>query len=183
MISTPAAGSPTNLARERSGAVGAGVGGIGACLAAVFAWLSAKASRATGRDALEALAVGIKPTIGVHTKSVGRPTWLTQLDVYNASGWPARKVHVEMRYRDGRTVAHDRHRFDSGDPHWFIDMPDITQSTVNPLDSSGTAREIVEAVVIAYSDDREIARYQMLIPASPRRAPFTSNHCTTTRIV
>jgi hypothetical protein len=148
---------------EVAGAVGALIGGVGAAVGGVAAWRAASAARATSRDALEALAVGVEPR--VHTdvfeeprtsgSRLPAPTRLS-LNVRNSARWAASAVDVVVTYADGEVLTHDTELLetmvDEGDMN--IPLRDVTPAWPpaewQPID-----------VVVRYSDLRAIARYEV----------------------
>ena len=108
-------------------ALGAAVGGVAGAVAAVAAWRSANASRATSRDALEALAVGIFPTLSVRTQGDvvdDTPTGKVSLTIGNESlrGWAASDLMLEIRHRDGHVDRHQRERMNPPGPDGGLDL-------------------------------------------------------------
>lgn len=146
-------------------AVGAGAGAVGA----TAAWRAATASRATSRDALEALAVGIRPRLkaefGVLHRGDehGQPTgaqlaaWVT-----NEAEWAATDVTLDVEFRDGRHVGERTERLDA---HPRVDpTPHAEQWTVTLGEVPAGAQSIHshgKEAILRYSDERGIARYQI----------------------
>jgi hypothetical protein len=104
---------------EVAGALGGAVGGLAAAVGAIAAWRAASASRATSRDALEALAVGIRPRLNVEFANLsrrdasGRPLPAHRVaQIINEGEWPAADVEFEFRFRDGRRVRDRTERLD-----------------------------------------------------------------------
>jgi hypothetical protein len=149
--------------------LGAAVGGIGAATSALFAWRSAKASQTTSRDALYALAVGIRPIL--HISTAIRPDEHVVLTVQNPSAWAANDIRLEVRYRGAPEESHRRERMDPKEtPAWVVPLRDVKRAGRDGFDG---ARAKVESVVLSYSDHRDIARYRsILTPPSPQ-LPFS----------
>lgn len=153
--------------------LGAAVGGIGAAFGAFFASRSAKASLASSRDALDALAVGIRPYPRVLASTAGTPDALhAAVSVYNRrslrSSWAVTDLVVEVRYRDGRVVRSTRERIDASplpdqegfELPWIVEIEDAKVTTPTPTEPWGESiSEVIESVVLRYSDERGIARY------------------------
>ena len=170
-------------------ALGAGVGGVAGAVAAVAAWRSANASRATSRDALDALAVGIRPVLSVRTQGDvvdDKPTGKVWLTIANESlpwrGWAASDLVLEIRYRDGHVDRHERERMnppgtDGALDFWWVPIGNGEPSAepANVSNIYGDTRERVECVVLTYSDERGIARYELrLTPAPEGMMPFST---------
>lgn len=143
------------------------IGGLAAAAGAEAAWRSANASRETSRDALEALAVGIKPYLDVRTilgVEHGAPTGELFVEVYNSSAWPASDVRLEVRHRTGRVDKESRWRVGSdrlGEQRWTVLLRDVQPASV---DVFAEVRQRIESVVLTYSDERSIARYELRLP-------------------
>lgn len=175
--------------------VGSAVGGLAAAASAFFAWRSASASRDSSRDAAEALAIGMRPYLDVRTTygvdSAAQPTGTYALEIDNRSAWTARDVRLELRYRDGHIESHRRevmspNRPAPGEPFrqaWSVPI-DAAKPVTGRQDPFGDVRDIVGAVVVTYSDEREIARYELHIDALQVSAamPFDSGYGAETRI-
>ena len=138
------------------------MGALAAAAGAIGAWRAASASRATSRDALEALAVGIRPTLEVRFTTVlsNAGTHRTAI-VANVGDWAAADLAFELRFRDRSSVS-DRierlapakgRRQPPSDGEW----PVVLAPAGEP---SPTIEELAESAVLRYSDDRRIARYE-----------------------
>jgi hypothetical protein len=136
-------------------AVGTMLGGVGAAVGAVFAAIAARSSRATSKDALEALAVGIRPRPGYYFSPKSDSTGTRVLAaVDNPSEWPASDLTFEFRFRDGRVVHDSAERLPpGGDEEWSVVLLD------SPPPNMDLERE-ADYAVLRYSDDRGIARYE-----------------------
>lgn len=158
---------------EVVGALGAAVGAIAAAVGAVAAWRAASASRATSRDALEALAVGIRPRVSVGIQQLPRqpgdpmpgPTRLV-VRVVAAGEWPARDLDLEATLSDGQHFRDRREHLDAGgdpmytrEPHWLVMLRDVTQEWPPPPGDGIDWPEHL-AVTLHYSDSRDVARYE-----------------------
>jgi hypothetical protein len=167
-------------------ALGAAVGGVAGAVAAVAAWRSANASRATSRDALDALAVGIRPVLSVRTQGDvvdDKPTGKVSLTIANESlrGWAASNLVLEIRYRDGHVDRHERERMNPPGPDrgldlWWVPIRNGEPSAepANVSNIYGDTRERVECVVLTYSDERGIARYELRLTPAPGGMPFST---------
>jgi len=155
---------------EIAAAVGTCIGGLAAGVSAVFSFLSARASRATSRDALEALAVGIRPHLRVSTSltdtDAGPGTGIA-VAVRNESSWPATDLRLEVRYRDGHVTKDSRERIDPGahPTHgydvWTVPVKGVRVAGPQaPNPYSGDTVDVVASAVLTYSDERGIARYE-----------------------
>lgn len=167
-------------------ALGSAGGGVAGAVAAVAAWRSAKASRATSRDALDALAVGIRPALSVRTQAGvvdDKPSGEVWLTIANESlgSWAASHLLLEVRYRDGQIDRHERERMSPpgpGDrePPWHVPMRkgEPSAEPANASNVYGDTRERVERVVLTYSDERGIARYELSLTPAPEGMPFSA---------
>lgn len=144
---------------EVVGALGAAVGGLGAAVGAVAAWRAAAASRATSRDALDALALAIAPTLGAEfavspqTDESGVGRWTAR--IFNGSSqFAATDVAFEAIFRDGHAVRDTTERIAPSEDREIL----LRETALPPggpsLDEAG------ETAVIRYSDERNIARYE-----------------------
>jgi hypothetical protein len=171
--------------------IGSGVGGIGAAVGAVAAWRAASASQSTSRDALEALAVGIRPTLRVQFANVtrgdgqGLPRTSQHVAwIINESEWAAADVTFEMQFRDGRVARSDNERLApskdvepmKGGEHLEIVLAEAPEGGVS---FQGQA----ESAMLRYSDQRRIARYEVAYGFSfteDREGPITGRGWATT---
>jgi hypothetical protein len=143
---------------EVVGAVGSGVGGLGAALGAGAAWRAARDSRATGRDALAALSYAIAPVLQVETLAIpetmgdARAPWLVRIG--NMSSFPAADVTIEATFTDGHHAERRWERVAPGDSVELV-MREIDTPPGGPQkDEAG------KQMVLRYSDERRIARYE-----------------------
>ena len=140
---------------ELVASVGTALGGLAAAASAFFSWQASKASVVTSRDALEALAVGIRPRPSYWFPVETDPTGTRQLAMINNLGeWPATQLEFEARFRDGRVIRDRAERLapvDRGGEDWKVVLEDPP---------AGTVEEKVDFAILRYSDDRGIARYE-----------------------
>lgn len=141
------------------GALGAAVGGTGAAIGGGAAWRAASASRATSRDAMEALGLAIAPTLtgegGVAPIRDGNDTGTWETRIFNVSGqFAASGLRLEARFQDGLRVAHELERLAPG-AIWNVPLRVIGMPPGGPL-----AREAGQQIVLRYSDERGILRYE-----------------------
>jgi hypothetical protein len=85
-------------------------GGLAAGIGAAAAWLTARASRQTSRDALAALGVGIRPTVSVDITRITGGIGLVARFYNGVSDFHAREVELEVRLRTGETWSMTRPR-------------------------------------------------------------------------
>jgi hypothetical protein len=142
------------------GAVGAAVGGLGAAAGALAAWRAASASRATGRDAMEALGLALAPVLsgeaGISPKDDGSETGTCEVRVMNISTqFNATKLHFEARFHDGFRVD-DRLETLAAGSVWTVAMRVIGMPPGGPLPT-----EAGESATLRYSDERGIIRYEI----------------------
>jgi hypothetical protein len=152
-----------------AGVIAAVVSAIAVSVAAFQSRNAAQASRDAAKYANEAWSLVARPTIRAGS-SLGDAKRPTVLQLWNRSGWTARDVRVEIRYRDGGLPDVDtRERFDSSplqdgsyEPPW-----EVTLSRIRP-----DVADIIEAVVITYADARDIARYEQRLDPMPGQMPI-----------
>lgn len=148
-------------------AAGAGVASaIAGAVSALSSWRAATASRRTSRDALEALAVGLRPKVQAQVAIVNYGTnpegteTATRVvaTVKNLSDHEAADIEVEARLRDGSVLKGETgwlrpSRFRTWEHH--DDANDIRI----PLLDGGFPAE-VERTSVRFSDSRRLARYE-----------------------
>jgi hypothetical protein len=142
------------------GAVGAALGGIGAAVGGVAAWRAASASRATSKDALEALGLAIAPSVaadaGIDPIPDGSETGRWHARIFNASTqYATAKLHFEAVFMDGWTAREELERLGPGET-WTVQLRTIGMPPGGP-----THQEAGHHAFIRYSDEREILRYQI----------------------
>jgi hypothetical protein len=111
------------------GALGAALGGIGAAVGGGAAWQAASASRATSRDALEALGLAIAPTLfgdaGIDPLRDGSDTGRWHVRIINTSNrYAAARLRFEASFEDGETVKDELERLEPG-AVWTIQLRTI----------------------------------------------------------
>jgi hypothetical protein len=142
------------------GAVGAALGGIGAAVGGVAAWRAASASRATSRDALEALGLAIAPVLGgeggIDPLRDGSDTGRWHARIANVSTqYAATRLHFEATFEDGLTVKDERERLGRGET-WTVQLRTIQMPPGGP-----SVEEAGRNAFLRYSDERGILRYQI----------------------
>ena len=142
------------------GAIGATVGGIGAAVGGIAAWRAASASRATSRDALEALGLAIAPTLagdaGIDPILDGSDTGRWHARIFNIGApYAAAKLHFEASFEDGVTVKEELERLAPGET-WTVQLRTIGMPPGGP-----SHEEAGHHAFLRYSDERQILRYQM----------------------
>jgi hypothetical protein len=142
------------------GALGAGVGGIGAAVGGVAAWRAASASRATSRDALEALGLAIAPAFagdaGIDPLRDGTDTGRWHARLFNISTqYAATNLQFEAIFEDGVTVKHELERLRPGET-WTVQLRVIEMPPGGP-----SAEEAGRNAFLRYCDERQILRYQL----------------------
>lgn len=152
------------------GALGAAVGGIGAAIGAGAAWKAASASRATSRDAMEALGLAMAPTLTADTMispiddDSETATW--QARIVNSSGqFVASQLQFEARFMDGVRVHEELDRLDPGGV-WEIPLRVIGMPPGGPLPA-----EAGKVSLLRYSDGRGILRYEQELGFLGRQNP------------
>jgi hypothetical protein len=143
-------------------AVGTAAGAIAAAVGAFAAWRAASASRATSRDALEALAVGIRPALEVRFVVLGNTTGSHHAAIVdNVSEWPATHLVFDMRFRDGHAISERAERLDPARGDGQAPNDGRWTPVLAPAEPRTTFfAEIADSAVLRYSDDRGIARYE-----------------------
>jgi hypothetical protein len=152
------------------GALGAAVGGIGAAVGGGAAWRAASASRATSRDALEALGLTIAPTLtgegGISPIRDGSDTGTWQLRIFNTSAqFAASKLRFEARFEDNERVEYELERLGPGET-WEVPLRVIGMPPGGPRPS-----EAGKLAILRYSDERGILRYQQWFSFLGRQNP------------
>lgn len=142
------------------GALGAALGGIGAAIGGVAAWRAASASRATSRDALEALGLAIAPTLtgdaGIDPLHDGSETGRWHARIFNTSNRRAAvRLRFEASFEDGEIVKDELERLDPG-AVWTVQLRTIGMPPGGP-----TSEQAGRHAVLRYSDERDILRYQI----------------------
>jgi hypothetical protein len=141
------------------GAIGSTLGGIGAAVGGLAAWRSASASRAASSDSRDALAIGIFPVLEletfIHPLEDGTDRGLWTARIINASAqFAASHVAVEATFRDGYRISEQIERIVPGG-HASVVMRDTGMPPGGP-----TPEEEGMTLVLRYSDERQIARYE-----------------------
>lgn len=143
---------------EVVGGIGAGVGGLGAAAGAAAAWKAANASRKTSEDAAEALALALPPKLRLETFAIAqhegsdRGTW--NVRVLNESAFTALDVVVKARFRDGERIRQEIERLPPGEFETF------TLREISPPPGGPTRLQQGDSLVLGYSDERRLARYE-----------------------
>jgi hypothetical protein len=148
--------------------------------AAGAAGRSASASSAAAADAREAIALNIPPDIQMDLAfnlstedGIRRPTGNLVVRVMD-SRWPATDLHLDVRYRDARSARHDRERLEPGET-WSTAIEGVGSAGKDGFDGF---RETVSAIVVTFSDERGIARYEHSIAPDtrPQPGPYFEHH-------
>jgi hypothetical protein len=143
---------------EVVGGIGAGVGGLAAATGAGAAWRAASASRETSQNAADALALALKPHLRVETFAVGEPeatahgVWTAR--VLNESAFVALDIVLEARFRDGVRARQEIERMAPGAFEAFT-LREIAAPPGGP-----SASRQGESLLLRYSDERRLARYE-----------------------
>lgn len=144
---------------EVVGALGAAVGGLAAAVGAVAAWRAASASRATSRDAMDALALALAPRLRIECWPVAEPegsdSGVWKAEIFNESEFAATNVVLEAHFRDGQRLQEHIERLAGGTIE-AVPMRDIEPPPAGP-----TIAQSGEELVLRYSDERGIGRYEL----------------------
>src|SRR5262245_10714025 len=137
------------------GALGAALGGIGAAVGGVAAWRAASASRASSKDALEALGLAIAPTLaadaGIDPIQDGSETGRWHARIFNLSTqYAATRLHFEAVFKDGRIVNGELERLGPNET-WTVQLRTIGMPPGGP-----TQEEAGHYAFVRYSDERGI---------------------------
>jgi hypothetical protein len=152
---------------EVVGIVGTVVGGVGAAVGAIAAWKAASRSAEASQVALDALALGVKPSL------TARLTWLVGeesegpiVEVTNESDWDAIDVHVEVFRKDGQRFKDSTQRLPArrnvqteDEEIMYVSMGDIDPQ--DPGYEIGGLELFAERACVRFSDYRDIARYEL----------------------
>jgi hypothetical protein len=143
-------------------AIGVGasvVAALAAVIGVTVAWHSGKIRRITSRDSLDAIALGITPTLHLDTvidpleDGTTRGRWAAR--TINASPqFAATDVHLEASFQDGHLVDKVTERVAPG-KSWLVVLREIEMPPGGP-----SAHEAGRSLVLRYSDERHIARYE-----------------------
>lgn len=151
---------------EAVSALAAAGGAIAAAVGSVAAWRAASASRATSRDALEALAVGIRPQLVIDFDGVARanadgepPPGALVAEVSSISDWAATDLRLEVRFRDGRLVHRTTERLAPSSVGTGVEGRAWTVA----IDPGEPADRAPESAALRFSDERRIARYEITV--------------------
>lgn len=147
------------------------VSAAAAAVAAGASWKSTQQSMQITRDSRDALALAMEPTVWVRTEFTAPPNGLLPysyfLDVRIHDRWPASDVEVQVRYVDGHLVTQRREFLDlnggsagSSANLWQIPLGEGHDVAPGPWDDLPA---LIRAVVVYYSDQRGLARYEMTI--------------------
>jgi hypothetical protein len=152
------------------GALGAAIGGLGAAVGGVAAWRAASASRATSRDAMEALGLAIAPSLagdaGITPIPDGTETCTWHVRIFNLSTqFAASTLHFEARFKDGERVDQALERLAPGE-HWELPLRVIGMPPGGPLPN-----EAEEVATLRYSDEKGILRYETEFGFMGRKNP------------
>jgi hypothetical protein len=154
-------------------ALSAAVAAIAGAVGAGAAWRAANKSAATSRDALEALAVGIRPRLRVGISQLPRqpgvpmpgPTRLF-VRVVAVGEWPATDVELDATLSDGQRLRDQLEQLDAGGdlmstthPQWLVPLRDVTAEWPAPMGDGIDWPEHL-SVTVRYSDARGVARYE-----------------------
>ena len=156
------------------GALGAAVGATAAAAGAAAAWRAAVASRATSRDALDALAYAIAPRLDVNFglsvpphkpgEAAGPRRWKARLT--NPSNFAATAITFEARFRDGRPpilVSTERLAPTRETEVWTArEHHDVNLGEHRP-GGSANHEALLESAVMRFTDERGIARYEQTV--------------------
>ena len=149
--------------------VPASVSAVAAAFGAMAAWRAAAASARTSRDAAEALAIALKPSMDVQVlvelTYVQDKVETPIVTVANASPFDAKDVKVDVELDDGKRARAEAERLKAR-PTRPGEMPDILR-VVLPVDLpirppiNEPVLNRVKTLHVFYSDDRNICRYDL----------------------
>src|SRR5262249_13220994 len=152
------------------GGLGAAVGGVAAAVSTVAAWRAANASHATSRDALEALAVGIRPRLQVGFRQPWEGDSSIHAPVVNPSEWAATEREMDVLLAACERITAHRARLDAGgdgmgneEPHWMVKIGEL---------STDEWMADLQHVLINFYDARAIARYEQRVEFHAREGPL-----------
>jgi hypothetical protein len=156
-------------------AVAAVASSAAAAVSAVSSWRAASASRATSRDALEALAVGLRPKLQATVNEFSYGTNVAGIEiarlvvatVKNFSDHEAADIEVEARLRNG-VVLKGEHPWlrPSRFRIWehFDDENDVRITL-----KDGSLESEVGVTIVRFSDARRLARYERKVSHMVKR--------------
>lgn len=140
-------------------AVSTVLAGFGAAVGAIAAWKAASASLEASRDAREALALGVRPSLRVDfgTAYEGE-TSRTGVMLWNVGRFDATDIAVEAVRRDGRRVEGRLERLVPGTTGEHQVPAVVVVADESERHASGF--DVVRSITVRYSDERRIARYE-----------------------
>lgn len=149
--------------------VGTMVAGIAAAFGARYAAVAARNSANTSREAAEALAIAIKPSLAIRLNEVssrGEGSY-PAVSVTNDSDWDAHDVEVEVMTDGGRITRHKMHiilaarnRGEDDDESFDVRIPDPALGS--PAPHQDDLSLWVTRVRITFWDHRHIAQYELI---------------------
>lgn len=141
------------------------VSAVAAAFGAMAAWRAAAASARTSRDAAEALAIALKPSldilVAIELSAAGETPIASAM---NSSTFDAKDVRMDLELDDGKT-AHgqaERLKAPSNDPSVPRDILRVVLPVDLPAHKLLNEQLLnrVKVLRVFYSDDRKICRYE-----------------------
>jgi hypothetical protein len=155
---------------EKVTAVATAVGGVGAMLGAIFAWLAARSSGKAARDATDALAGSLKPQLhiawvgGSQTPVEARAVVMGPLSPVGLAGvLPAADVKIEYSLASGRHGVNNVAVLEPNGDRWAREEPYLGVVIGEPGEDWPLVGGDFATVTVTFSDSRRVARYQQTV--------------------
>jgi hypothetical protein len=153
---------------EKVTAIATAVGGAGAMLAAFFAWLAARRSAETSRDAKDALAASLKPQVHLMVTQyaggepvVARAVVVGPLSTVGLAGvFPAANVRIEFNLTSGGRGDNSIALLEPNGSRWARDPPYLNVVIGHPSEDWPPAGGDHVTATVSFSDVRRAATYQ-----------------------
>jgi hypothetical protein len=155
---------------EKVTSVATAVGGVGAMLGAIFAWLAARSSGRAARDATDALAASLKPQVhvawagGSHSRVEARAIVVGPLSPLGLTGvLPAADVEIEYSLTSGTHGSNNVAVLEPNADRWARDEPYLSVVIGEPGAEWPPVGGDLATVTVTFSDSRRTARYQQMV--------------------
>jgi hypothetical protein len=162
---------------EKVTATATAVGGVGAMLGAIFAWLAARSSRQTSRDANDALAASLKPQVqlfvtqyGQDEPVVARAVVVGPLSPAGLAGvFPAADVEIKFNLATGEHGSGSIAILEPNASRWAREPPYLNVVIGEPSDNWPPPEGDHVTATVSFSDIRKAATYRQSMSVDLRR--------------
>ena len=163
---------------EKVTTIATAVGGLGAMLGAIFAWLAARSSVRASRDARDALASSLKPQVqlfllqgGPKEPVVARAVVVGPLSPAGLAGvMPASDVVLEFNLASGRHGSNSIPVLEPNSSRWAREPPYLNVVVGEPSDVWPPPGGDKVKATVSFSDSRKVATYQQSVSADLHRS-------------